>query len=134
MTALSHNGIAVVADNPTKAPIVNRRTGDAIYWPQVRELTLDNGSVAYGCIHCDRSFERVTQVRPHLRVHSRREHAAVSDQERTITLLGRELDKAERKTARAVAGERAAKAETRRVQRELDAIRGLLSPRISSSR
>lgn len=69
MTASTVNGVAVVADEPTRAPI-NARGGKAIFWPRVRTLTLADGSTTYGCLHCDYVNANLLSIRPHLKKHA----------------------------------------------------------------
>lgn len=135
MTATAVNGISVILDTPARAPITNLKTGGPIYWEQIRELSLADGSTVYGCLHCDYTNENRNSLRPHLNAHRIRQpklttndKAVVAAQERTIAILGKELDKAERKVAKALAGEREAKAEARKARRDLDALRSILAP------
>lgn len=65
MTATTVNGLAVVDEQPTKAPITTP-TGKEIFWEQVRELLLEDTSIAYGCKHCDFTDPAVGKVRGHL--------------------------------------------------------------------
>lgn len=69
MTATAVNGVAVAADEPTRAPI-RARGGKEIFWPKVRTLTLVDGSTIYGCQHCDYVNENVLSIRPHLKKHA----------------------------------------------------------------
>lgn len=66
MTATTVNGVPVIRDEDTEAPIKNLRDGSPIYWTQTRTLTLADGSVVYGCLHCDATFDTKFKVRPHL--------------------------------------------------------------------
>jgi hypothetical protein len=68
VTATVVNGLAVVKDEPQVAPFRDR-AGSPIYQPQTRVLTLSDGSVVYGCVHCDYSSPNVHSVRPHLNKH-----------------------------------------------------------------
>jgi len=68
MTATQVDGVDVVADEPARSP-VNDREGNPIYFKQMRELLLSDGRTVYGCIHCDYTAERLSQVRPHLNKH-----------------------------------------------------------------
>ena len=69
MTATEVNGIRVRTDTATLAPI-RTRDGKPIWWEQTRTLTLEDGSVIYGCKHCDHTATKVGAIRPHLRVHA----------------------------------------------------------------
>lgn len=69
MTATEVNGIKVRTDTATLAPI-RTPNGKAIWWEQTRTLTLEDGSVIYGCKHCDHTATKVGAIRPHLRVHA----------------------------------------------------------------
>ncbi|MER7009942.1 hypothetical protein ABT324_00740 [Saccharopolyspora sp. NPDC000359] len=62
------NGRTVIADEPTLAPIA-AKNGTPIYWQQIRTLTLTDGSVIYGCKHCDYTSPNPNSVRPHLNQH-----------------------------------------------------------------
>lgn len=139
MTATIVNGLSVISEGPARAPITNRKTGEPIYWEQIRELTLADGSTTFGCIHCDYTNINRNSLRPHLNAHRVRkpkvavpEKVVLEAQERTIALLGKELDKALARVDRAVAGEKEAKAEARRARRELETLRGILAPSLGS--
>lgn len=69
MTASVVNGLRVVTEGPTLAPITTR-DGKAIWWEQTRTLHLEDGSTVYGCLHCDHTTTNVGGIRPHLRVHA----------------------------------------------------------------
>ena len=71
MTATEVDGIAVVADEPRCAPFTDRG-GNPIYQPQTRVLTLADGSVVYGCAHCDYTSANPNSIRPHLGRHRER--------------------------------------------------------------
>ena len=68
MTATAVNGVAVVADEPTRAPI-NARGGNPIFWQKVRTLALADGTVVYGCRDCAYVNANVLSIRPHLKKH-----------------------------------------------------------------
>lgn len=68
MTATQVDGVDVVADEPARTPVVDR-AGNPIYFKQMRELLLSDGRTVYGCVHCDYTAEKLTQVRPHLNKH-----------------------------------------------------------------
>ncbi|WP_245572446.1 hypothetical protein [Actinokineospora enzanensis] len=69
MTATTVNGIDVLRDEPTLAPITSR-DGKPVYWQQTRTLTLADGSVVYGCAHCDYTADKAGAIRPHLKTHA----------------------------------------------------------------
>ncbi|OXM69666.1 C2H2-type zinc finger protein [Amycolatopsis vastitatis] len=71
MTATEVNGIAVVSDEPRQAPFRDNG-GNTVYQPQTRVLTLANGSVVYGCQHCDYTSSNPNSIRPHLGKHTGR--------------------------------------------------------------
>lgn len=68
MTATQVDGVDVVADEPARSP-VNDRDGNPILFKQMRELLLSDGRTVFGCIHCDYTADKLTQVRPHLNKH-----------------------------------------------------------------
>ncbi len=69
MTATDVDGVAVVDDQPSTAPFRDR-SGNPIYLRQTRVLTLADGSVVYGCAHCDYTSANVNSIRPHLGKHN----------------------------------------------------------------
>ncbi|WP_370944051.1 hypothetical protein AB5J62_33760 [Amycolatopsis sp. cg5] len=71
MTATEVDGLAVVADEPRPAPFKDKG-GNPIYQPQTRVLTLADGSVVYGCAHCDYTNRNPNSIRPHLSRHNSR--------------------------------------------------------------
>ncbi|AUI56757.1 hypothetical protein [Amycolatopsis sp. BJA-103] len=71
MTAISVDGVAVIADEPTASGIVDRG-GKPVVWTQTRTLRLADGRTVYGCLHCDRTSTNPLSIRPHLSVHSSR--------------------------------------------------------------
>jgi hypothetical protein len=68
MTATEVNGVAVVADEPTAAPI-KTRSGVPVLWVQTRTLLLADGTIIYGCVHCDYTRDNMHLIRPHLNKH-----------------------------------------------------------------
>jgi hypothetical protein len=68
MTATVVNGLEVLADEPTEAPM-RSRAGTPVMWQQTRTLLLEDGSTVYGCVHCDYTNENVNSIRPHLNKH-----------------------------------------------------------------
>ncbi|WP_424183828.1 hypothetical protein ACOBQX_17875 [Actinokineospora sp. G85] len=68
MTATVVDGVAVVADDPTPAPMRDN-AGTPVLWKQTRTLTLADGRTVYGCAHCDYTSTNVRSVRPHLNKH-----------------------------------------------------------------
>lgn len=71
MTATEVDGRAVIADRDATSDITDR-AGRPVMWRQVRELTLDDGTVIYGCAHCDYTSTNRLSIRPHLNRHRRR--------------------------------------------------------------
>ncbi len=94
MTATTVNGHAVITDKPTASALRDKR-GNVVYWPQTRTLTLDNGDVVYGCVHCDYTSLNENSIRPHLGKHRDRPTAAQAGELSLNQLLERlgELDK-----------------------------------------
>lgn len=70
MTAKQVDGQRVVSDTDTQAPIFQRGSGKPVFWTQTRTLTLEDGTVTYGCQHCDFTADKAGAIRPHLRQHS----------------------------------------------------------------
>jgi hypothetical protein len=68
VTAIVVNGLEVIADEPTEAPLCDR-SGKPLVWRQTRTLLLSDGSTVYGCVHCDYSSPNVKAIRPHLNKH-----------------------------------------------------------------
>lgn len=68
MTATTVNGHEVVADDPALSPLSTPEK--PIYYKQIRQLLLGDGSVMFGCAHCDFTTPHMVRVRPHLRVHA----------------------------------------------------------------
>lgn len=71
MTATQVDGRPVITDRDTTSDITDR-AGRPVKWRQVRELTLDDGTVVYGCAHCDYTSPNRLSIRPHLNRHNRR--------------------------------------------------------------
>jgi hypothetical protein len=67
MTAAQIDGIQVVSDEPTPAPI--SRPDRPVLWQQIRTLRLADGREVYGCVHCDMTADSPHRVRPHLKAH-----------------------------------------------------------------
>lgn len=68
MTATVVNGLEVIADEPTEAPVRNR-AGQPVLWRQTRTLLLADGSTTYGCVHCEYTSDNPRSIRPHLNKH-----------------------------------------------------------------
>jgi hypothetical protein len=68
-------GLPVLRDQPTPSPIKDR-LGRPVLWQQTRMLTLQDGSTAYGCAHCDYVSRAVLSIRPHLKKHLARTNGA----------------------------------------------------------
>lgn len=116
MTATEVDGRAVVTDEPARSPLGVDRGGNPVYFKQTRELTLDDGSVVYGCLHCEFIDERSAAIRPHLRVHASDRTNTRTGGKKTIELLAAELVKAE-------ADRDQWKARARKAERDLATIR-----------
>ncbi|GAA1962132.1 hypothetical protein [Amycolatopsis minnesotensis] len=71
MTATEVDGVAVIADEPREAPFRDK-AGNVVYQPQTRVLTLANGTIVYGCLHCSYTSANPNSVRPHLARHNSR--------------------------------------------------------------
>lgn len=70
MTATHVDGRKVVEDEPARSPLY--RDDRPVFFKQIRELLLDDGSVVFGCVHCDYTAVSVGVVRPHLKAHGSR--------------------------------------------------------------
>lgn len=70
MTATVVNGLKVVSEGPTQAPIFQKGSNKPVFWQQTRTLHLEDGSITYGCQHCDYTHDKAGAIRPHLRVHA----------------------------------------------------------------
>lgn len=68
MTATHVDGVEVVADEPTTAPIKSF-AGKPMVWTQTRTLLLADGRTVYGCQHCEYTSPNVLSIRPHLNKH-----------------------------------------------------------------
>jgi hypothetical protein len=69
MTAAQINGVAVVADEPTRSRITDNG-GNPVFWRQVRKLRLADDSTVFGCVHCTFVRESPMAVLTHLPMHS----------------------------------------------------------------
>ncbi|TCO64363.1 hypothetical protein [Actinocrispum wychmicini] len=87
MTATVVNGLEVLADEPTEAPM-RSRNGSPVLWQQTRTLLLEDGNTVYGCVHCDYTSDNVHSIRPHLNKHRTASAASVAgvDQFGEVTL------------------------------------------------
>ena len=70
MTATHIGRRKVVQDQAAKSPL--HTDTRPVSFKQIRELLLDDGTVVFGCVHCDFTDRRIGVVRPHLRVHTGR--------------------------------------------------------------
>jgi hypothetical protein len=68
MTATVAFGRTVIADEPTDSGMTTR-DGHRVMFEQTRTLLLDDGSTAYGCVHCDYVSRKHLSIRPHLNKH-----------------------------------------------------------------
>lgn len=68
MTATSVDGVRVVADEPTPAPMRDN-AGTPVLWQQTRTLRLADGRTVYGCAHCEYTSANMRSIRPHLNKH-----------------------------------------------------------------
>lgn len=80
MTATKVDGRTVIEDQPALAP-VKTWAGAPVYYKQIRELLLDDGTSVFGCAHCDYTGSSPVQVRPHLNKH--RDIKAKADEAKT---------------------------------------------------
>lgn len=87
MTATSAFGLEVIADEPTKSGVVTPN-GHAVMWEQTRTLLLEDGSTAYGCLHCDYLSRKVLSIRPHLNKHRTPKAATNGQVTDLLTQLG----------------------------------------------
>lgn len=98
MTATHVDGRAVIADEPTRAPI-SQRNGDPVYWQQIRTLLLEDESTLYGCVHCDYTAEKPGSIRPHLKKHTSRAPAPAAAADMSLTDLLAKIAQLETVTA-----------------------------------
>lgn len=77
MTATSVNSVAVIAAEPAEAPI-RTADGQPVRFKQILKLLLEDGTEAYGCVHCDYTADSPHRVRPHLNRHKERRPAAAT--------------------------------------------------------
>jgi hypothetical protein len=68
VTATHVDGRAVVASERAASNITGR-DGQPIRFKQILMLLLDDGTVVYGCAHCDYTGPSPNNVRPHLNRH-----------------------------------------------------------------
>lgn len=96
MTATHVGGVEVICDDPTEAPI-RSNGGQPVYWEQTRTLLLADGTVVYGCKHCDFTTDTKFKVRPHLRSHHEPKPqttpARSSRSSASLVLLAREVER-----------------------------------------
>lgn len=69
MTTTEFEGLRVIAEDDATTPLTTKKSGP-IRLKQVRELLLEDGSTAYGCLHCDYASRNMNSIRPHLRIHA----------------------------------------------------------------
>lgn len=74
MTATEVDGKQVIDDRPTLSPHLTDRAGQPLVWQRTRRLTLDDGSIVYGCgdPDCVYTSPNVHSIRPHLQKHVHR--------------------------------------------------------------
>ena len=70
MTATHVDGRKVVQDQAAKSPL--HTDTQPVLFRQTRELLLDDGTVVFGCAHCDFTAAGIGAVRPHLKEHTGR--------------------------------------------------------------
>lgn len=68
-TAKTVHGLRVVKDEPHISPHITDRQGNPVPRHQTRVLTLENGHVTYGCLHCAYTSDNLHSIRPHLNKH-----------------------------------------------------------------
>lgn len=73
MTATHVNGVAVIASEPAEAPISTPEK--PIHFKRIMKLLLEDGTEAFGCLHCDYAADSHMRVRPHLHKHTPRKAA-----------------------------------------------------------
>lgn len=73
MTAKVVNGKTALADEAAESPyLYDRKTGEKVRWRQVRRLLLEDGTITYGCAHCDYTSDNLNSIRPHLGKHNKK--------------------------------------------------------------
>lgn len=70
MTAATVRDRKVIEDQPAKSPL--HTDAKPVLFKQIRELLLDDGTVVFGCVHCEYTAPTIGPVRPHLKVHNGR--------------------------------------------------------------
>jgi hypothetical protein len=70
VTAAAVEGRLVIEDQPAKSPL--HTDAKPVLFRQIRELLLDDGTVLFGCVHCEFTAATIGPVRPHLKAHTGR--------------------------------------------------------------
>lgn len=68
MTATVVNGLTVIEAVEAHSPL--SKPGKPVYFRQILELLLEDGTVVYGCIHCEYTTDGALKVRSHLGKHA----------------------------------------------------------------
>ncbi|SFO60597.1 C2H2-type zinc finger protein [Amycolatopsis rubida] len=126
MTATEVGGVAVVSDEPTRAPF-DAPGGKAVFWQQIRTLTLADGTTAFGCVHCDYTSANRNSIRPHLHRHNGKRRGAARTVKTAASSLSLAdlIEKAEQIDALA-ADRDAWKARAREAEKKLRMLRNAL--------
>jgi hypothetical protein len=69
MTAATVGDRKVIEDQPARSPL--HTDARPVFFKQIRELLLDDGTIVFGCVHCEFAAATIGPVRPHLKVHTR---------------------------------------------------------------
>jgi hypothetical protein len=70
VTAAAVEGRLVIEDQPAKSPL--HTDAKPVLFKQIRELLLEDGTIVFGCAHCEFTAATIGPVRPHLKVHTGR--------------------------------------------------------------
>ena len=70
MTAATVEGRRVIEDQPAKSPL--HTDAKPVLFKQIRELLLEDGTVVFGCLHCEYTADTIGPIRPHLKAHGGR--------------------------------------------------------------
>jgi hypothetical protein len=70
VTAAIVAGRSVIEDQAAKSPL--HTDAKPVLFRQIRELLLDDGTIVFGCIHCEYTAPTIGPVRPHLKAHTGR--------------------------------------------------------------
>ncbi|KAB2344833.1 hypothetical protein [Actinomadura rudentiformis] len=62
------DGLRVIENEPAVSPL--SKPGKPVYFQQIRELLLEDGSARFRCVHCPETSERLGKIRRHLSTHA----------------------------------------------------------------